>query len=525
MESAAKYFQQNLSASLGAAARGYLSDRGVLPSTQTEFRIGYAPAGRFGLKEHLGAKGISVSDMIDAGLLVSGEDIAVPYDRFRDRIMIPIQDQQGRIVGFGGRALKSEVKPKYLNSPETTIFHKGSVVFNFHRARQPAHDSGSVVAVEGYMDAIAVYQAGIKGVVATMGTAFTEEQIASLWRLSSEPIVCFDSDRAGVAAAYRSLDRILPVLVVGKTFRFAFISDGEDPDDLIRERGVEAFKGVLDGSRPVWDMLWEREVGAADLRSPDKQAELERRLYSLIRTIKDQAVHTAYFRTCRMQLAQYFWEVNRTKRSDKRTENKFVREHVHIEPDGARHGLQKILLGMLVHYPEFLDEKFDQVESLQFSPRLNEFRIDLYRLLVREQHLSVQAIYTNLKPDFFDVLQDIHGEPGDGHPWGYRLFQRFPLLKSDPPHHFVSRCIDHFVNELHLQQMDEDIGWRQKEAGDENASDEAMNLLIDLKRARHEHEQRMHLEAAELMEEAEGITRIYNPGRGSLPRPLGHPTA
>src|SRR3954452_13494298 len=189
MELAAKYFEQNLASNAGAQARGYLSDRGIFPATQVEFRLGYAKGERFALKEFLGSKGVSVADMIEVGLLIAGDDIPVPYDRFRDRIIIPIHDQRGRVIAFGGRTLNDEVQPKYLNSPDTSVFHKGSVVFNFHRARQPAHDEGSVVVVEGYMDAIAIYQAGLKGVVATMGTAFTEEQITTLWRLSPEPIV------------------------------------------------------------------------------------------------------------------------------------------------------------------------------------------------------------------------------------------------------------------------------------------------------------------------------------------------
>ena len=177
VELAAKFFEKNLASREGARARGYLADRGVKSATQVEFRIGYALPERFALKEHLGALGISVDEMIEAGLLIAGEDIPVPYDRFRDRVIIPIHDQRGRVVAFGGRVLNPDVQPKYLNSPETTLFHKGSIVFNFHRARQPAHDDGSVVVVEGYLDAISIYQAGLKSVVASMGTSFTEEQI------------------------------------------------------------------------------------------------------------------------------------------------------------------------------------------------------------------------------------------------------------------------------------------------------------------------------------------------------------
>src|ERR1700674_2156232 len=201
LELAAKFFEASLASPAGAKARGYLGDRGILPTAQLEFRLGYAPPNRFALKEHLGAQGIPVSDMIEAGLLISGDDIPVPYDRFRGRVIIPIHDQRGRVIAFGGRTLREEVQPKYLNSPETLLFHKGSVVFNFHRARNSARDDGSVVVVEGYMEAISIYQAGLKSVVATMGTAFTEEQIGLLWRLSDEPIVCLDSDDAGVNPA------------------------------------------------------------------------------------------------------------------------------------------------------------------------------------------------------------------------------------------------------------------------------------------------------------------------------------
>src|SRR3954469_20445440 len=393
LELAAKYFETTLASTRGAKARDYLTGRGIKADTQKEFRMGYAPAERFSLKEHLGKQGISVSLMIEAGLLVAADDIPVPYDRFRDRVIIPIHDQRGRVIAFGGRALKIDVQPKYLNSPETSIFHKGSVVFNFHRARQAAHESGSVVAVEGYMDAIAVYQGGIKAVVATMGTAFTEEQIATLWRLSSEPIVCFDSDKAGIAAAHKSIDRILPMLSVGKAFRFAFIGDQKDPDDLIREKGVEAFRALLSGSSPMWDVLWDRETSGKDVRTPDRQAALEQRLYSLIRMIKDPLVHTAYLRICRMQLSRFFWDLNRGPvGARKGGPSKFVDGHLKGEGQAQRLVLQKVVLGMLVQYPQFLEQKQDSLLRLRFDSDFEKFLSSLYRLLITECELSVQFI-------------------------------------------------------------------------------------------------------------------------------------
>ncbi len=263
LELAAKYFENNLASKEGAKARGYLTDRGIQPSTQLEFRMGYARRDRFALKEYLSSQKVPVSDMIDAGLLVSGEEIPVPYDRFRDRVIIPIHDQRGRVIAFGGRAQSDDVQPKYLNSPETSVFHKGANLFNFHRARQAVHEDGSAVVVEGYMDAIAIYQAGLKSVVATLGTSFTEDQISSLWRLTPEPLVCFDLDRAGIAAAHRSIDRILPALKVGQSFRFAFIQEGKDPDELIREKGLMAFKSVLGSKAAVGRLVGKRGASIA----------------------------------------------------------------------------------------------------------------------------------------------------------------------------------------------------------------------------------------------------------------------
>jgi DNA primase len=509
MELATKYFEQNLASNVGALARGYLSDRAIAPSTNVEFRLGYATANRFGLKEYLGSKGVPVADMIETGLLIAGDDIPVPYDRFRDRVMIPIHDQRGRVIGFGGRALKSDVQPKYLNSPETSIFHKGSVVFNFHRAREPAHKIGSVVAVEGYMDAIAIYQAGIKSVVATMGTAFTEEQIGTLWRLSPEPVICFDSDRAGIAAAYRSIDRILPLLTVGRTFRFVFMLEQKDPDDLIREKGVEAFKNVLAGSLPMWDVLWGREIADTDVRTPDKQAALEQKLYGLIRTIKDPNIHKAYFRTCRMQLANLFWQVGKSKGAKETSPSKLVRDRLKLSQDGPRHGLQRVLLGMLVHYPDFLEEKQDQVLRLQFAPELHQFWESLHRLLIAEENLTVQSIYGSLKRDFYETLESIHGEETNGRLWGHRLLQRFPILKCDPPRDFISRCMDHFIAIIHLHELDDDIARVQFEAGQPLAADIAMEQLLNLVRARQEGQAVIQAEGLALADEANGMARVW----------------
>src|SRR4030081_1415484 len=204
MELAAKFFADTLASRGGAKARGYLGDRAISPATQVQFRIGHAPTERFALKEHLGAQGISADDMVEAGLLVSGDDIPVPYDRFRDRVMFPITDLRGRVIAFGGRALEKDVAAKYLNSPETPLFHKGSNLYKLPAARAAAHAGKAVVVVEGYVDVIAMVGAGFAASVAPLGTALTENQLALLWKMADEPILCFDGDKAGQKAAWRA---------------------------------------------------------------------------------------------------------------------------------------------------------------------------------------------------------------------------------------------------------------------------------------------------------------------------------
>ncbi len=310
-EMAARFFEDNLKLSGGAAARAYVEKRRLEPRTVREFRVGYAPAEREALKRHLLGKGVDEQAMVDAGLIIKPDDGRAAYDRFRNRLMIPIQDEKGRVVAFGGRALSSEDNPKYLNSPETEIFHKGLMLFNGHRAKAAAYDQGSVIVVEGYLDAIAVWQAGIAGVVATLGTAFTEDQIQRMWRFAAEPLVCFDGDRAGIKAAHRAIDRILPHLKSGFSFNFVFLPDGKDPDELIQAGGAEAFRAEVARAVPLADVLWERETQGTAIDTPERKAALEKRLEELVHGIADGRVQRAYQLRFRLKLSNLFWTSER----------------------------------------------------------------------------------------------------------------------------------------------------------------------------------------------------------------------
>jgi DNA primase len=294
MELAAKFFEQTLQARAGAKARGYLADRGLDPQTQVRFRIGYAPPDRFALKEYLGQQGVPVEDMIETGLLIAGDDIPVPYDRFRDRVMFPIADWRSRLIAFGGRALSPDAQAKYLNSPETTLFHKGSILYNGANARAAAHDGKPLIVVEGYVDVIAMVTAGYEGAVAPLGTALTEEQLGLLWKIADEPMLCFDGDKAGRRAAYRAVDLALPKLQAGKSLAFAMLPEGQDPDDLIRSGGRAAMEEVLKSARPLGDILWMRETESASFDTPERRAALEARIGDILGGIGHEAVRKYY---------------------------------------------------------------------------------------------------------------------------------------------------------------------------------------------------------------------------------------
>jgi DNA primase len=221
--------------------------------------------------------------------------VKIPYDRFRDRIMFPICDLRGRVIAFGGRAMSAEAQAKYLNSPDTPLFSKGRLLYNYHLARQPAHDRGSVIAVEGYVDVISLNVAGFPNAVAPLGTALTEDQLGLLWRLTDEPILCFDGDKAGRRAAYRALDTALPSLTAGKSLRFAILPEGQDPDDLARTGGQAAVERVMATARPLVDILWAREIEAAGpLDTPERRAGLEHRLRESLGLIRDETLKRYY---------------------------------------------------------------------------------------------------------------------------------------------------------------------------------------------------------------------------------------
>ncbi len=306
VEAAALFFQQALHSSAGREARDYLDRRGLSADDIAAFRLGYAPSGRHVLKEHLAAEGFQQDDMIASGLLIAGDDIPVSYDRFRHRLIFPITNLRGGVIAFGGRALGADQAPKYLNSPETPLFHKGATLYNGASARKAAHDRGTVIVAEGYMDVIALARAGFPNAVAPLGTALTADQLALLWRMAREPLLAFDGDTAGRKAAFRAVDTALPLLEPGKSLTFAFLPEGLDPDDLLRNQGREAVAAALAQTQPLVEVLWAREYDANALTTPERRAEFDKRLNTLAASITDETVRHYYSRELRRRLREQF---------------------------------------------------------------------------------------------------------------------------------------------------------------------------------------------------------------------------
>jgi len=397
MELATQFFEMLLQKEVGSAhARLYLHKRSLAPDLQKTFRLGYAANSRNRLKEFLLAKGISNRQLEESGLLVTGNDIAVPYDRFRDRIMFPIENAHGRIVGFGGRALSSDVRAKYLNSPETDLFHKRSVLYNFYRARRISQQKGSkcksarpLVVVEGYMDVISLTGAGFQEVVAPLGTILTENQINLLWHFSRKPILCFDGDDAGRNAAFRALDRSLPLIKTGVSLDFILLPNGKDPDSIIREGGAQPFRELLGQAVPLNEMLWQRETGGRSFVTPESRAALEKRLRDAAFTIKDGNLRYYYLQNIRERIRAFFRSsfpslVCREERtnqyrdklrfSESLTNSTLVKNQWDAIPPR-----EAAILAILVNHPGLWNENFEALATLEFK---NQELADLYHTIL-----------------------------------------------------------------------------------------------------------------------------------------------
>ena len=393
MEAAAASFEGTLRMPEGKAALSYLHGRGLDDATIADFRLGFAVDSRSGLKSSLARQGMETETLVTAGLLVQ-PDQGDPYDRFRGRVMFPIRDRRGKVIAFGGRLLGAG-EPKYLNSPETPLFQKRRVLYGLAHAATPAHKEGRVIVTEGYMDVIALYGAGIQCAVAPLGTALTEEQVALLWRLAPEPVLCFDGDAAGRRAMARAAERTLPLLKPGFGLRFAELPAGEDPDSLIQGGGGEAMERVIEGARPLSEVLWRMELGGRPVATPEARASMEERLRHHARRIEDPTVRSHFLSAFKDRL----WKQFRQAAAHGGQSPSAV-----IEADAgpgavvdAQARREQVMLALVLKHPEIFDDIGEDLGAMElFRPGNERLRQGMIGILIDCPGLESAALEEKL---------------------------------------------------------------------------------------------------------------------------------
>jgi len=414
VEMAAVFYQQALSNEKAGKARQYLRDREISVQSQAEFRVGYAPAGNTTLIDFMVARGVTLAQLNQCGLVASSESAVQPYDRFRNRIMFPITDLRGRVVAFGGRSLDGDIRAKYLNSPTSELFQKGQMLYHGYEARRACRAKNGqgvqpIIVVEGYIDVLSLNQAGIRTAVAPLGTALTEEQIELLWRFSPKTVLCFDGDAAGIKAAYRAMDRIMPLLKAEIDIRFALLPNGQDPDDIIRKNGADDMRQLLSQAIPLSELLWLKETEGRSFSTPEERAGLEKRLRQTVFSIKDESLRHYYFQDIRERLRLLF-----SNRNTQRYKT-LPRGHSSFHPginknqqlaltDLATHTQQHrsiplrdaAILVTLLNHPQLWDEDFERLATMEFD----------HGDLVRLYHAMLD-IMAEWRPDDHQAMREL----------------------------------------------------------------------------------------------------------------------
>ena len=428
MEQAVKYFGLQLRSGAGAAARDYLTGRGLDATTQARFDLGFAPDGWQGLWDHLTGKGVTPGMILACGLAKESGKGGKPYDRFRNRIMFPIRDARGRCIAFGGRAMDPNDNAKYLNSPETELFDKSRTLYNYAPAREAAGKGQPLIVAEGYMDVIALVAAGFGAAVAPLGTAVTEHQLQLLWRVNDEPVIMLDGDTAGLRAAYRVVDLALPLLEAGKSLRFALMPEGQDPDDVLRAQGAGAVQARVDEALSLVRLLWQRETEGRRFDTPERKAALERTCREKTDLIRDPSLRFHYERELKDLRWQLFnprraggsgavrtrggkWGLPEPARSS--TKSSLL---VAGGRDADTHMREAVILATLVCCPEVVESFESQIDRLDCRD---------------PNHAALRAVILRHASDGPDVLRDrIDAEIG--HKWLEKLMA-LPHVTLTPP--------------------------------------------------------------------------------------------
>ena len=411
MEMANKFFINNLLSDNRALS--YLEGRGINKEVISEYQIGYAKNSFSSLHMHLLDKGLSNEDILLAGLIIKSEKKKNNYyDRYRDRIIFPITNTYGKIVGFGGRVINKDDKPKYMNSPETEIFHKGNLLYNYSNIKSPIKDIDNLVVVEGYMDAISLCSQSFKNVVAPLGTALTERQLNLIWDLTDSPIICFDGDKAGKKAAERVIELAIKNLKPGKNIRFINLDDDLDPDDYVKKNGIKSFFRIANDSISLNDQIWRNFLNKIDISTPEGKANLEKELRSILKLIGDKSIRKHYglfFKECLDKIfynnKENFMPLNRKNKS-----NIFDKIKIKDSKVGSGEkipsGLETLLIAGILIYPELIEKNIENFESLIINHNLlDQVRNEVVDLYISEKSPDLTKVKEFIISNYDEILK------------------------------------------------------------------------------------------------------------------------
>ena len=401
LEETTLFFEAALRRDDGRDATRYLKQRGLDSAIVKTYRIGYSP--RMGLRAALKDKGFSDEDMLVAGVIRKSDRDGSLYDYFRDRVMFPIENRQGKVIAFGARAL-GDAQPKYLNSGEGPTFSKKAVLYGWVQAREGLRRNLPLVVAEGYMDVIAIHHSGAAAAVAPLGTALTPEQIALLWKLHDEPVLCFDGDAAGQRAQTRALERILPLLEPGRSARLAVLPEGKDPDDLIAASGPEGFRKVIGTARSLVDSLWEQSQAEFDIRQPEARAQFWQAVRGHVRSIGNNQVRSAYGDEIESRIA--------AMRNQIRGISSMVAPRRASRPQTGLINRHRAVVALLLAHPSLVSANFEALSMLDSGDQsLESLKKALIDAVIRDPDLDAEAINYHLKGlNLDDVLAAVTGD-------------------------------------------------------------------------------------------------------------------
>ena len=401
LEETTLFFEAALRRDDGRDATRYLKQRGLDSAIVKTYRIGYSP--RMGLRAALKDKGFSDEDMLAAGVIRKSDRDGSLYDYFRDRVMFPIENRQGKVIAFGARAL-GDAQPKYLNSGEGPTFSKKAVLYGWVQAREGLRRNLPLVVAEGYMDVIAIHRSGAAAAVAPLGTALTPEQIALLWKLHDEPVLCFDGDAAGQRAQTRALERILPLLEPGRSARLAVLPEGKDPDDLIAASGPEGFRKVIGTARSLVDSLWEQVQAEFDIRQPEARAQFWQAVRGHVRSIGNNQVRSAYGDEIESRIA--------AMRNQIRGISSMVAPRRASRPQTGLINRHRAVVALLLAHPSLVSANFEALSMLDSGDQsLESLKKALIDAVIRDPDLDAEAINYHLKGlNLDDVLAAVTGD-------------------------------------------------------------------------------------------------------------------